>query len=137
MHQTFQPAKRLRHFLQNRITCVLKNRLNQRASPRKTVANLTAYYWEGSGAAGHPVQDINLKGAFILVDFRWVPGTIVTMTLQLENQVVGLGSGLTLELRARVVRQTSCGVGVQFLFANKQERKSLAKFLLRIPENQA
>lgn len=137
MHQTFQPAKSLRHFLQNRITCLLKNRFDRRAASRTTVENLTAYYWEGTGGAGHSVRDISLTGAFIFVDFRWVPGTIVTMTLQLQNQLVGSGSPVTLQLRARVVCETSSGVGVQFLFANKRERKSLTKFLLRIPEAQA
>jgi hypothetical protein len=97
------------------------------------VANLTAHYWEGTSAAGHTVRDISASGAFIFADFKWMPGTTLTMTLHLEGQVVGSGSPAATVVRARVVREAPNGVGVQFLCVDKSERKSLEHFLQSIP----
>jgi hypothetical protein len=133
MRQIFQPAQWLGRWVKKRVTRLLENRFERRTARRKKVRNLIAYYWEGTGGVAHAVRDISGGGAFILSDFRWVPGTIVTMTLQLTNEAVGSALPRTLALRAKVVRQASDGVGVQFLFVNKRERKTLTKFLQRIP----
>jgi PilZ domain len=133
MRRIFQPAQRLGYWVKKRVTRLLENRIERRTARRKRVRNLIAYYWEGTGGAAHAVGDISGTGAFILSDFRWLPGTIVTMTLQLKNEAVGSGLPRTLELRAKVVRQASEGVGVQFLFVNKRQRKELTRFLQRIP----
>jgi hypothetical protein len=133
MRQIFQPTQWLGHWVEKRVTRLLENRFERRTAPRKKVRNLIAYYWEGTGGAAHAVRDISGTGAFILSDFRWLPGTIVTMTLQLKNEAVGSALPRTLELRAKVVRQASDGAGVQFLFVSKRERKTLTRFLQRIP----
>jgi hypothetical protein len=133
MRQIFQPVKWLGRWVKRRVTRLLENPFERRTARRKKVRNLIAYYWEGTGGAAHAVRDISGGGALILSDFRWVPGTILTITLQLENEAVGSALPRTLELRAEVVRQASDGLGVQFLFVNKRERKTLTKFLHRIP----
>jgi hypothetical protein len=59
---------------------LIERRVERRKAPRRMVANLTAHYWEGTGAAGHAVRDISARGAFIFADFKWMPGTTLTMT---------------------------------------------------------
>jgi hypothetical protein len=63
-------------------------------------------------------------GAFIFADFKWPPGTIVTLTLQLESHPAP-----TTLVRTKVVRSVPDGLGVQFLCLSKAERQSLANFL--------
>jgi PilZ domain len=134
MRRIFQPAQWLGCWLKNRVARLVENRFERRSAHRKNVRNLIAYYWEGTGGADHAVRDISASGAFILSEFQWVSGTIVTMTLQLKDEAVGSAVPRALEVRAKVVRQAPDGVGVQFLFANQRERKRLAKFLQRIPD---
>jgi hypothetical protein len=109
-----------------------KSQRDRRVAPRKLVANLTAYYWEGTGTAGHVVRDISDGGAFILADFKWPKGTILTMTLQLRERTDEPASPAPVVIRATVVRQVQDGVGIQFLCSNKEERKSLSTFLQSI-----
>lgn len=129
----FQPVRWLPDWLRDWAIRLIERRIERREAPRKIVANLTARYWEGTEAAGHAVRDISASGAFIFADFKWMPGTILTMTLQFEGQVVGSCSPAATVVRARVVREAPNGVGVQFLCADKAERKSLADFLQSIP----
>jgi hypothetical protein len=109
-----------------------KSQRDRRVAPRKMVANFTAYYWEGTGAAGHVVRDFSDGGAFILADFKWPIGTVLTMTLQSGDRTDESGSPASVVLRAEIVRQTPEGVGIQFLCSSKKERKSLSTFLQSI-----
>jgi hypothetical protein len=137
IEQIFQPVRWLPDWLRDWAARLLEGRVERRETARRMVANLAAHYWEGTGRAGHAVRDISLSGAFIFADFKWMPGTILTMTLHLEAQVAGSGSPAATIVRARVVREAPNGIGVQFLCVDKAERKSLADFLQSIPNAQA
>jgi hypothetical protein len=136
MDQILQPVRWLPDWLRHWVIRLLERQVERREAPRRMVAKLTAHYWEGTGASGHRVRDISESGAFICAAFKWMPGTILTMTLQLEGQVVGSGPLATTVVRAKVVREVPNGVGVQFLYADKAERQSLAEFLQKLPEAQ-
>ena len=69
------------------------------------------------------MRDVSTSGAFIFADFKWPPGTIVTLTLQLE------GHPSSTLVRTKVVRSVPDGLGVQFLCLSKAERQSLVNFL--------
>lgn len=127
---TFDPAKRLLDWLREGPR---KDRLERRESPRRTVAGLIAHYWGGTSTAGHMVRDISASGAFILADFKWLPGTIVTMTLRSPGQGDGSSSFSSMVVQAMVVRQGQAGIGVQFICDSKGERKRLEKFLESLP----
>jgi hypothetical protein len=133
----FQPVKWLPDWLTQWAIRLVERRLERREAPRRMVANLTANYWEGTGAAGHSVRNISTSGAFISADFKWMPGTILTMTLHWEGQVAGSGSPAAMVVRAKVVRHAPKGVGVQFLYVDKRERKKVANFLQSVPDAQA
>lgn len=129
MDQIFRTARWLPDWLKDWVIQVL----DRREAPRRKVMNLKAYYWEGTGAADHVVRDISASGAFILADFKWLPGTGLTMTLQLQGQTAS-GSPRSTVVQTRVVRQTPNGIGVQFLYLNKSERKSVTNFLQSVPD---
>jgi hypothetical protein len=133
MDPIWHPAKWIPEWLREWVTALLKSQLERREAPRKLVANLTAHYWEGSGATGHLVRDISASGAFICADFQWAPGTILTMTLHLENQFA-TGLHASIVLRGKVVRQARAGVGVRFVYSGKGERKAFEDFLQNIPD---
>ena len=106
--------------------------LERRQGPRQRVARLAAHYWDGTAANSHVVRDVSTSGAFILADFKWPPGTVVTMTLELE----GYPALATTLVRTKVVRSVPDGLGVQFLCLSKAERQSMANFLNGIAESQ-
>ena len=54
----------------------------QRKAQRMKAPLLVAYYWDGAAPIAHQVQDISSTGFYLLTTERWLPGTMVTMTLQ-------------------------------------------------------
>ena len=132
----WQPARRLAEWLRHWAA----RQLERREAPRKTVANLAANYWDGTAAAAaarHVVKDVSAGGAFIFANFKWPPGTIVTMTLQLEEEPVrGHRPPVPVLVQTKVVRCVPDGLGVQFLDLSKMERQRLMDFLKSIPESQ-
>ena len=133
IEQIWQPIKWIPDTLRNWLIRQLDTPVDRRTAARKMVANVTANYWEGSEPAAHCVRDISATGAFIYADFQWVPGTIVTMTLRREDQVANSDSPAAV-VKARVVRHAQGGSGVQFLYSEKQQRKTLEAFLQSLPE---
>jgi hypothetical protein len=123
----WRPAGWLAEWLRHRAA----RQLERRQGTRQRVANLAAHYWDGTAAVSHVVRDVSTTGAFIFADFKWPPGTIVTLTLQLETHPA-LAPTL---VRTKVVRSVPDGFGVQFLFLSKTERQSLADFLKGIAES--
>ena len=126
----FDTASRLSEWLRSRAV----RRLERRQAPRRMIANLDAHYFDGTAATGHVVRDVSASGAFICTNFTWPPGTIVTLTLQLGASVSAPGSPAPVRVRTKVVRCVPDGVGTQFLYLSKAERRSLANFLKSIPE---
>jgi hypothetical protein len=56
--------------------------------------------------------------------------------MHLDGQAVGSGSSAATVIRARVVREAPNGIGVQFLYFDKAERKTLENFLQSIADAQ-
>jgi hypothetical protein len=131
--QLFRAARWLPDWLRDWATRMLERQLERRAAPRRMVVKLIAHYWEGTGGAGHVVRDISMSGAFIVADFKWAPGTFVTITLQLEGEASS-DSPIAVSVQTRVVRQTPEGIGVQFLSFDKAERQRLERFLQSVPD---
>jgi hypothetical protein len=103
----------------------------RRQARRRISINLAAHYWDGTSAASHIVRDVSTGGAFVFADFKWPPGTILTMILQLEGQVASGTPLAALPLPTRVVRCTPHGFGVQFMCSSIAERQRLEDFLKR------
>jgi Flp pilus assembly protein TadG len=108
-----------------------------RRGPRSSHPEILVYYWDGSAPEGRRVHDISQSGAYICTPERWYRGTIIRLILQRGPRTVR-GDGATAPnasicIPARVVRQGSDGVAVEFMFGNRQEEKSFRAFLAAIP----
>lgn len=127
MDWIFQPSPWLAELVEG-----LRARLlERRQAPRLMIANLAANYLDGTAVGSHVVKDISAKGAFILADFQWSPGTMMTLTLELAGPDPHPPARVV--LWTKVVRCTQNGLAVQFVFLSKGERLSLADFLKSIP----
>ncbi|HEY6764483.1 MAG TPA: hypothetical protein VI386_06905, partial [Candidatus Sulfotelmatobacter sp.] len=50
---------------------------------------LVAYYWDGAAPTSHKIQNISSTGFYLTTKERWLPGTMVTMTLQRTDIALG------------------------------------------------
>jgi hypothetical protein len=87
-----------------------------RKATRETLPGLVAYFFTGGRPVPHAVRNISRSGLFVHTSESWYLGTIVRMTLADERQRTAERS---ITLNAKVVRCTDDGVGLHFLFANK------------------
>lgn len=83
------------------------------------VVNLTAHYWEGIGRTGHPVRDISTGGAFISADFKWMPGTTLTLTLRWEGHVPDSGPPVARSYGRRWSASHRMGSAFSFFMSRK------------------
>jgi hypothetical protein len=77
---------------------------------------LVAYYWDGSAPTSHPIQNISSTGFYLATKERWLPGTMVTMTLQRTDMAHGnSGKEPHISVLSKVVRLDEDGVGFSFI----------------------
>jgi Flp pilus assembly protein TadG len=115
--------------------------LNQSDEPRRALRTaqpeIVVHYWDGAAPDGRQLRDISETGAYIYTAERWYIGTIVRIILQ-GTQTIQLADGMTAPkcstcVRAVVVRHGTDGVGVEFIFGDAEEEKTLRAFLSSIP----
>ena len=96
------------------------------------------YYWDGSVPEGRRIRDISISGAYIVTPERWYVGTIVRLILQGYKTTPRPDGGIipsrSTSIPARVIRHGADGIGVEFMFSNPEERKTLEEFLATIPK---
>src|SRR5438270_3421435 len=103
----------------------------RRRAERSLEPFIVVHYWNGSAPLGHGLRDISLVGAYIYTTERWYLGTILQLSLQVD-EVTAQDMGLTMpaasvRARCRVVRHGPDGVGVQFIFLKREERESMKR----------
>jgi hypothetical protein len=77
---------------------------------------LVAYYWDGAAPMSHTIQNISLTGFYLVTAERWLPGTMVTMTLQRTDIALGhSGTKTHIAVLSKVVRHDEEGVGFTFV----------------------
>ena len=100
---------------------------------------LVAYYWDGSSPISHPIQNISSTGFYLSTKERWLPGTMVTMTLQRTDIAhANAGSEPHIPVLSKVIRLDEDGVGFAFvplethpgdLKSKPVDTKTLCRFL--------
>jgi hypothetical protein len=111
-----------------------------RKAQRMKAPLLVAYYWNGATPASHEIQNISSTGFYLVTTERWLPGTMVTMTLQRTDIALGRpGAEPHIPVLSKVVRLDEHGVGFTFvpLDAHPGDMKSKPvdkKALLRFVE---
>ena len=98
----------------------LKRWLNPVAAPsdrrralRRYVPGLVAHYYTGGAPKPHEIADISLTGFYILTDDRWMPETMIQMTLQKPCPKGDRKQSIT--VLSRIVRRGSDGVAAEFV----------------------
>jgi PilZ domain len=91
-----------------------------RKTERQKAPQLDAYYWNGAKAVPHSVRDISSTGAYIVTEERWHLGTILMVTLQGTDEYIDARPPLSISVQSKVVRSGIDGVGLTFLFPNKE-----------------
>jgi hypothetical protein len=83
---------------------------------------LVAYYWDGDAPMSHQIQNISSTGFYLSTKERWLPGTMVTMTLQRTDIALGhSGTEPYIAVLSKVVRMDKDGVGFAFIPLEPQE----------------
>jgi hypothetical protein len=92
---------------------------NKQRSPRSAIRRptpeLSAYHWNGAEEHQDEVRDISSTGAFLLTGESWVPGEVISLTLQRRGPLEG-DLERRVSVQARTVRRDSNGVGLSFVF---------------------
>jgi hypothetical protein len=89
---------------------------DRRRTSRLKKPGLVAYYFTGGPPRAHGLSDISVTGFYMHTEERWMPGTIIRMTLQLIDSK-GEDPTDTITVHSRVVRWGPDGEGFEFVLA--------------------
>jgi hypothetical protein len=90
--------------------------VDRRRAMRLPTPDLVAYFFTGGAPVAHSLQDISITGFYMQTDERWIPGTIIRMTLQ-RPSARGNDPGDALTVHSRVVRWGHDGGGFEFVLS--------------------
>jgi hypothetical protein len=101
---------------------------------------MVAHYFTGGSPKPYDVADISMTGFYLLTDDRWMPETMIQMTLQKPCAKGERKQSIT--VLSRIVRRGSDGVAAEFVMpegldpmshdvqpSQATDRFSLARFL--------
>lgn len=88
---------------------------DRRRALRKSAPDLAAYHWNGPQPRLVDVRDISSTGMFLATQETWVPGEMVSLTLQRRGPLEG-NLERRVNVQARTVRRDETGVGLSFVF---------------------
>jgi hypothetical protein len=87
----------------------------RKRAERRPVPELAAYHWSGAGLRQEGVKDISSTGLYVLTQERWLPGEMVSVTLQRKGPPEQL-SDRRITLKTTAVRWGEDGVALSFVF---------------------
>ena len=113
---------------------------DRRRAHRRYVPGMVAHYFTGGAPKPYEVADISMTGFYLLTQDRWMPDTMIQMTLQ--KPCAKRERKQSIHVLSRVVRRGSDGVAAEFVMAESlnphsrdilpsqaTDRFSLARFL--------
>jgi hypothetical protein len=95
---------------------------DRRKAYRRFVPGMVAHYYTGGAPKPHDVADISMTGIYLLTDDRWMPETMIQMTLQKPCSKGERKQSIT--VLAKIVRRGSDGVAAQFVTPETLDRNS-------------
>ena len=87
----------------------------RKRAERRTVPELAAYHWSGAGLRQEGVKDISSTGVYLLTRERWLPGEVVSVTLQRKGPPEQIPDR-RITLKTTAVRWGEDGVALSFVF---------------------
>lgn len=93
---------------------------DRRRADRQSLPGLVAYYFTGGKPEPQRISNISVTGFYLHTDERWMPGTVVRMTLQRVGSK-GDDPADTITVNSRIVRWGSDGEGFEFILTDLEE----------------
>ena len=93
---------------------------DRRRADRQSLSGLIAYYFTGGSPEPHKIANISVTGFYLHTDERWMPGTVVRMTLQRAGSK-GDDPSDTITVNSKIVRWGSDGEGFEFILTDLDE----------------
>ena len=93
---------------------------DRRRADRQALPGLIAYYFTGGTPEPQRIGNISVTGFYLHTDERWMPGTVVRMTLQRVG-TKGDDPADTITVNSRIVRWGSDGEGFEFILTDLEE----------------
>jgi hypothetical protein len=90
-----------------------KRQRQRRRAPRIPEPGLVAFYFSGGHAFPHEVKHLSVMGFYMVTDQRWMPGTVLRVTLQMKESDGDPRDTLT--VLSRVVNWDKQGGGFEFV----------------------
>ena len=95
---------------------------DRRRAYRRYVTGVVAHYYTGGAPKPFDVADISMSGLYLLTEDRWMPGTMIQMTLQKPCARGERKQSIT--VLSRIVRRGSDGVGAEFVMPESIDSRS-------------
>lgn len=95
---------------------------------RRPAHGFVAHYLVGRSARQDDIKNISSTGLFLLTEERWVPGTVVSLTLQMQSPLEEI-SERQITVQAKTVVWGEDGVGFSFVLPDAPDARPW-KFLL-------
>ena len=86
---------------------------DRRRASRRYVPGMVAHYFTGGAPKPHEIADISMSGMYLLTGDRWMPGTMIQMTLQ--KPCAQGERKQSMNVLSRIVRRGSDGVAIEFV----------------------
>jgi hypothetical protein len=99
---------------------VEKKKYRMRRAPRIPVPGLVGFYFAGGPCTPHEIRNISVMGFYMITDQRWMPGTIIRVTLQM-TETDGDYPPESITVLSRVVNWGSDGGGFEFVFPGQED----------------
>lgn len=97
-----------------------EEQVDRRRASRQSLPGMIAYYFTGGSPEPQKIANISVTGFYLHTDERWMPGTIVRMTLQRVGSQ-GDDPSDTITVNSRIVRWGEDGEGFEFILADPEE----------------
>jgi hypothetical protein len=92
----------------------------RRRADRQSLPGLIAYFFTGGAPLPHKIGNISVTGFYLHTEERWMPGTIVRMTLQKLGSR-GDDPSDTITVNSKIVRWGPDGEGFEFILTDLED----------------
>ena len=107
-----------------------------RPARRYPLTGLVAYYWTCGAPKACSVENISSTGMYVFTDERWLPGSVIPMTLQ-RTSATGQDPEDWIAVLTQVIRLGPDGRGLAFVFSKSTNLFGDAIPPERIADNKA
>lgn len=90
------------------------SRSHAKRAERQAAHGFVAHHGSGTKTHQDDIKDISSTGLYLLTEERWLPGTVVSLTLQMKSPLEEI-SERRISLQAKCIRWGEDGVGLSFV----------------------